>query len=61
MKNNLTIEEARGKICPFKIKEGSLRYWQAMCEADECMAWQWELTGGGDARGYCGIARRIKS
>ena len=51
----MKVEEAKEKICPYAMTACFMGAGDALCEADECMAWRWfdtEIKNDG----YCGLA-----
>ena len=51
----MKVEEAKEKICPYAMTACFMGAGDALCEADQCMAWRWnyedtfigETVGGG--------------
>ena len=60
----MTEEEAKKKVCPYKIIAWAMNKCDANCEASTCMMWRWH--GGRRpekqmeaARGYCGLGGKL--
>jgi hypothetical protein len=60
----MTENEAKKKVCPFKILAWTSNKCSANCETSECMMWRWhnhgaEVDGKYDANypveGHCGL------
>ena len=51
----MKVEEAKEKICPYAMTACFMGAGDALCEADQCMAWRWFDTEV-KSEGYCGLA-----
>ena len=51
----MTVDEAREKICPYAMTACFMGAGDALCEADQCMAWRW-FNPAIKNDGYCGLA-----
>ena len=47
--------EAKEKICPYAMTACFMGAGDALCEADQCMAWRWNEPKI-KTDGYCGLA-----
>ncbi len=51
----MTEEEAKKKVCPYKILAWAMNKCDANCETSSCMMWRGSKNSLGEKEGYCGL------